>query len=132
MDRILIIDDDPSGAQLLATLLEMEGYQALKLEWWSDPLGELEQRRPDLVIMDVRLQDKSGFDLLAEIRSHPDPELARTPVLLMSVEDHSTRSQQAGADGFIAKPFDVPTLLDAIREIEGATHETTREDKSDL
>ena len=118
MQKVLIVDDDPVGAQLLATLLELERFKAIQLESWTDPLGDLEHHRPNLVIMDVRLQSKSGFDILKQIREHPDSDIAGTPVLMMSVDDHRIQSRRAGANGFIAKPFDLPSLLRAIRDVK--------------
>lgn len=118
MKKILIVDDDPAGARLLATLLELEGHQPLPAENWQDPIQDLTASQPDLIIMDVRLRSKTGFDLLGEIRAHPDPELASTPVLMMSAEDFRIQSKRADADGFISKPFDLAALRKAIQEIE--------------
>jgi DNA-binding response OmpR family regulator len=119
--KVLIVDDDASGTQLLATLLRLEGHEALPLQDWGDPARDVEQYRPDLVIMDVRLGSRSGLDLLEEIRALQDPFVARTPVLMMSVDDHQLQSLRAGANGFIAKPFDLPALLEAIRKVKEAS-----------
>ena len=116
MLKILIIDDDPAGTQLLSTLLEFEGYRTLPLENWEEPLGDLERYRPDLVIMDVYLRATNGLDILGQIREHADPEIANVPVLMMSAEDQRQRSLQAGADGFLEKPFQMETLVNTIRE----------------
>jgi DNA-binding response OmpR family regulator len=115
--RILIIDDDPSGTQLLITLLGFEGYEGFKPENWRDPLSDIERERPDLVFMDVRLINRDGVELLRQLRAHPDPVVARTPVLMMSAEDHSVRCRSAGANGFLEKPFDRVTLLEEIQKI---------------
>ena len=117
MYKILVIDDDPTGTQLLLTLLKLEGYQGSKLENWADPLGDVKAQGPDLVIMDVYLTTEDGFDLLSQIRAHPDPGLAGLPVLMMSAEDLGTESLSAGADGFVEKPFDLGILLGTIRKI---------------
>ncbi len=61
--KILVIDDDPTGTQLLLTLLQLEGYEGAKLENWADPLVDVAAQRPDLVIMDVHLAREDGFDL---------------------------------------------------------------------
>jgi DNA-binding response OmpR family regulator len=116
--KVLIVDDDPSGAQLLETLLEFAGYEAVQPREWRDPIKDVERERPDLAIIDVRLRSRSGFDLLRQIREHPDPGVAGTLVLMMSVENWQPRSEQAGANGFIAKPFDIDALLRTIRESE--------------
>jgi DNA-binding response OmpR family regulator len=113
---ILIVDDDPWGTQLLITLLGFEGYQGIKPDDWLAPLDTVEQHRPDLVIMDVRLRNRDGVELLKQLRNWPDQELAATPVLMMSAEDHRQRCITAGADDFVEKPFDRIVLL---RTIEG-------------
>lgn len=118
MQRILIIDDDPDGTRLLSTLLQLEGYQPLALENWEDPLHDVEQHQPDLVIMDIFLHAKNGLDLLSELRASPNAGVSRTPVLMMSAEDRETLCRQLGANGFLAKPFNIQHLLTAIHEIE--------------
>lgn len=117
MPTILIIDDDPSGTQLLITLLGFEGYEGFKPEDWTNPISDIERQRPDLVCMDVRLLNQDGVELLRQLRAHPDPAIARTPVLMMSAEDHSKRCRLAGANGFLEKPFDSVTLLDKVQRI---------------
>ena len=81
--RILIVDDDPFGTQLLITLLGFEGYQGFRPDELANPLASVEQHRPDLVIMDVRLRSLDGVALLQQLRSLPDPDVATTPVLLL-------------------------------------------------
>ena len=122
MPKILIIDDDPSGTQLLITLLGFEGYEGLKPDNWKNPMADIEQTRPDLVFMDVRLISRDGVELLRQVRAHPDPAIARTPVLMMSAEDHSERCRAAGANGFLEKPYDRLTLLDEITRILEEEH----------
>lgn len=120
MPRILIIDDDPSGTQLLITLLGFEGYQGLKPQNWKNPLADIEQQRPDLVFMDVRLMSRDGVQMLQELREHPDPAIAQTPVLMVSAEDHSMRCRSAGANGFLEKPYDRVALLSEVKRILAA------------
>lgn len=117
VQTILIVDDDPAGTRLLATLLEMEGYQPASVQDWRDPLNDVEHLRPDLILMDIYLRTTTGFALLERLRNHPDPEIAQTPVLLMSAEDQAARSRQAGADGFLIKPYPIQDLLDAIHRV---------------
>jgi DNA-binding response OmpR family regulator len=116
---VLVIDDDASGAQLVATLLELEGYRAIQPSNWDEPLHDLEGQHPSLVLIDVRLHGKSGFELLNQIRNHVDPEVARIPVIMMSAEDHYLQSQRDGANGFLSKPFNVPAMLEIVRTTGG-------------
>lgn len=117
MCKILVIDDDPTGTELLLTLLRFEGYQGCGVENWVDPLSEVVEKVPDLVIMDVRLSGKDGLELLRQLRNHPVSKVAETPVLMMSGEDHRMQSRSAGANGFVEKPFDWATLRSAIERI---------------
>jgi DNA-binding response OmpR family regulator len=115
--KILIIDDDRAGTQLLSTLLDFEGHRALALQNWEDPVSDVEQYRPDLVIMDVYLRATNGLDVLGQIRMHANPDIANTAVLMMSAEDQHLRSLQAGANGFLEKPFQIETLVSLICEL---------------
>jgi CheY-like chemotaxis protein len=87
------------------------------LEDWQDPVARVEQERPDLVIMDVRLGVHDGLDLLRQLRAHPDARVAGTPVLMVSAEDLSAQCTAAGASGFVEKPFDTESLFRTIQEI---------------
>ncbi len=122
MPKILIVDDDPSGTQLLITLLGFEGYQGFKPQDWKNPIADIQRERPDLVFIDVRLISRDGVELLKQLRAHPDPAVAQTPVLMMSAEDHSVRCRAAGANGFLEKPYERLTLLNEIRRILEADH----------
>jgi DNA-binding response OmpR family regulator len=124
---ILIIDDDPAGSQLLMTLLRLEGYQAYQLENWKDPVGDVDRIRPDLVIMDVYLQNRNGFDLLRQLRAHSSLDVARTPVLMISAEDQAARCLRAGANAFLEKPFGVRALMATIHGIEEEVKESLNE-----
>jgi two-component system, OmpR family, response regulator MprA len=114
--KVLIVEDDPGVSRLLGALLHFEGYDIEEAKDWNNTLSAVEQIRPDLAIVDVHLRAGDGFDLLSQIRAHPDPDTARTPVLMMSGMDYRHRCKQAGANGFLEKPFDRLALLEAIRK----------------
>jgi CheY-like chemotaxis protein len=117
MYKILVIDDDPTGAQLLIDLLQLEGHRGYVLENWRDPVAGLEAQGPDMVIMDVRLGNHDGLALLRQIRSHPEASVGNIPVLMVSAENASARCRAAGASGFVEKPFDTESLFRTIQEI---------------
>lgn len=125
MTKILIVDDDPSGTELLITLLGFEGYQGIKPENWANPIEDIARERPDLVMMDVRLMSRDGVEVLRRLRAHPDDAVASTPVLMMSAENQSVRCREAGANAFIEKPFDRVKLLAQIENLlEGSVEES--------
>ena len=87
------------------------------MEDWQDPIANVEQERPALVIMDVRLGVHDGIDLLRQLRAHPHAGVAGTPVLMVSAQDMSALCRAAGASGFVEKPFDTRALCRTIQEI---------------
>lgn len=117
--HILVIDDDRTGAQLLIDLLRFADHHGYALENWQDPIGEIGQKHPDLVIMDVRLQRHHGLDLLRGLRAHPDAAIRGIPVLMTSAQNVSVQCLAAGAAGFLEKPFDTESLFRTIQDICG-------------
>jgi two-component system sensor histidine kinase/response regulator len=124
--EILIVDDDPTTAGLLKTLLELDGYAARTVHASSEVIPTLEQDPPDMVLMDVRLRGRDGFEVLAEIRKHP--RLQSMPVMLMSGIDYRQQARRAGADGFLSKPFNPDDMVRLLTKISSQTDETASTD----
>jgi DNA-binding response OmpR family regulator len=84
-------------------------------------MGVVRERCPDLVILDVMLPGKSGFDILKDIRA--DSALARTPVLMLSARGQTKdveMAERAGADRYMTKPFSNAEVLEAVRALVSA------------
>lgn len=116
MPKLILIEDDDTMRSLLQTLLEFEGFQVLQLDGGTsleDILSRLRRDKPDLVLLDVHLRNLSGFDLVKQMRQ--DEELKSIRVLMYSGMELSIQSRQAGADGFILKPFMPEDLVAKIR-----------------
>lgn len=115
---ILTVDDSPSIRMLLRYALSGQGYAVAEAE---DGIAALEwlaaHDRPDLMITDVNMPRMGGLDLVETIRSRgPHRDL---PILVLSTEssdDKTGRARQAGADGWIVKPFDPVELVSAVRQ----------------
>lgn len=121
--KIMVIEDDTLMSSLLETLLQLEGYRVVQGNKECDLEGIIETIRlekPALVLMDVHLQleQVNGFDLLKRIRD--EQELIHTRVLLSSGADYVQRSREAGADGFIMKPYMPDELVGKIKKALGA------------
>jgi DNA-binding response OmpR family regulator len=115
--KLLIVDDDPMTCRLIKLQLEMEGYPC---ETLSDPeriLETLEQTAPDLALVDFHLGIQGGLDLLQVIRNCEAHK--HMPVILMSATDYERECRQAGADGFVLKPFRWQDIARAISDIIG-------------
>ncbi len=107
--RVLVVDDEPQIVDLLATLLEEEGYQVYRA-YDGEEAWELSGRhRPDLVISDVTMPRLDGLGLLRRFRG--TGSLRGTPVILMSAAVR--RIDGAGAT-FLPKPFDLDGLLSLV------------------
>ena len=119
--KILIIDDDEKLNRLLTDYLSKMGFTVLTATLPSAGLEKQEEETPDLVILDVMLPGKSGYDILREIRL--TPECLEIPVLMLTARGQTKDRQMAealGASRFMTKPFSNQEMLDAVRELAGA------------
>lgn len=112
-EKILIVDDEATTAELLRRLLELDGFATLVTEPRA-LIATLEAERPTLVIIDFHLTDANGVDLLKDIRAKST--IVATPVLMMSALDRREECTQAGANAFLLKPFNRDELLQAMEE----------------
>jgi DNA-binding response OmpR family regulator len=117
MKKVLLVEDDATMLGLLNMLLEMEGFSVVRM-MEGDPeklLDTIRQERPALVLMDVHLRQVNGFDLLSKIKGEAD--MKEVKVLMSSGIDFQTECEQAGADGFILKPYMPDALIQQIRQM---------------
>ena len=124
MPTILIADDSLSVRKIAERLLMEAGLDVALAATGEEAMTWMSNKRPDLVIADVIMPDKSGFEVCAFIRSHAS--LADTPVLLVSgfVDDEITRQAEAcRADGIIKKPFQGTSLCERVLGLLSARKE---------
>lgn len=112
--RILLADDDPGILDAVGLLLEFEGYEVA-----STPNGAslltMDNDLPDLVLLDIWMSGIDGRDICRQLKQQPHTQ--QIPVVLFSASRDIERSAiAAGADGFLAKPFEISDLLSKIRE----------------
>lgn len=125
--RVVVVDDDPDMARFLARLLGSEGMAVDTLEDGESALRSILASPPDMVLLDVVLPAKSGFDICERLKSQPATAL--TPVVLVTaLEDHASRVRgiQAGADDFLSKPVRREELVARVQTLH-RLHETRRE-----
>ena len=118
--RILIIDDQEQNIRLLARILAKAGYEQVASTTKSaDALALHMQFKPDLVLLDVHMQEKDGFQVLEEIISL-GPGFEPVPVLMITADDSADSKRRAlavGAKDFVGKPFDSAEVLLRIRNL---------------
>jgi cyclic di-GMP phosphodiesterase len=105
--KILIVDDEPSGREILESILEPEGYQLTLAENGFQAIEKAKAIQPDVILLDVMMPGMDGFEVCRRIRK--EEKLAEVPILfLTALDDRQSilNGLEAGADDFISKPFD--------------------------
>lgn len=113
--RILVIEDSPEIRLVLKATLEGAGAHVVETEYLESALILLESQKFDLILTDLTLPSKSGFDLLIARRA--SAVLERTPTIVISISKDLATVTQAialGANGYILKPFTPAILLDKL------------------
>src|SRR2546427_714308 len=121
MPTILVVDDSLSVRKVAERMLIEAGLEVAAVSNGEEALEWMSTKRPDLVIADVIMPDKSGFDVCTFVRSNA--ALADTPVILVSgfVDDELTRQAEAcRADGIIKKPFQGAALRERVLHLLSA------------
>ncbi len=118
LSTILIVDDNPHARDILAALLEPEGYRLAFAENGTLALDMARELIPDLILLDVMMPEIDGYTVCKMLRA--DPELALVPVVMVTALDDQPsimRGFEAGADDFITKPFNRIELRARVRNI---------------
>jgi len=112
--RILVVEDDPAILTAVTDLLDGEGFSVEAVRDGAEALKRYAAGRPDLVLLDVMIPEKSGFDVCREIRRAD----ARTPIIMLTAKGEEVDKVvglELGADDYIVKPFGVNELLARVR-----------------
>ncbi|MEZ4861633.1 MAG: response regulator transcription factor [Caldilineaceae bacterium] len=115
-ERILVVDDDREIVRLLRGYLEQSGYVVLTAYNGEEALHLLRQARPELLLLDLMLPDRDGWDLTRLIRG--DESLANIPIIMLTARVEDTDKiigLELGADDYITKPFNPREVLARVR-----------------
>jgi DNA-binding response OmpR family regulator len=113
----MLVDDDQTMVGLLKTLLEMDGYEVINAQHQDRILQTISEEMPDLILLDVFLEEMDGLDLLGQIQERE--ALGEIHVIMSSGMDFSEQCHEAGADDFLLKPYSPERLVKAIENILG-------------
>lgn len=111
--RILVVDDDPGISEMIAILLESEGYDVSVCANGSNVLPLFHAEQPDLVLLDVMLPGLDGVSVCRQLREESD-----VPIIMMSAKTDSVdviAGLEAGADDYVTKPFENSVLLARVK-----------------
>ena len=114
--RVLVADDEPLTADMLALMLAFRGFEVVCVHDGAAALEQALAWKPDVMVLDVLMPELEGVDVTRALRDHD--ELAERPVILISSYDESEVAwRDAGADVFLRKPIDIvklPELVDRL------------------
>ena len=116
--KVLIVDDEPNIVTALEFLLKRSGYEVRLATNGAEALEQVEIYRPDVVLMDVMMPIKSGFEVCQRMRERP--ELAQIKIVMLSAkgsEAEVSKGLSLGADLYITKPFSTQELVSTINRL---------------
>jgi two-component system, OmpR family, response regulator len=115
MQRLLVVDDEPTVRELLAATLRFAGFTVTSAATGSEAVAAAEREAPDLVLLDVMLPDLDGFEVVRRLRAR-----AQVPVLFLTARDapeDKVNGLTLGGDDYVTKPFNLEELIARIRAI---------------
>ena len=116
--KILIADDEPNILISLEYLMKREGFEVHVARDGNEALAMLQRERPQLVLLDVMMPHKSGFEVCQALRA--DEVLRDTLVLMLTAKGRETdvaKGLGVGADAYMTKPFSTRDLVDQVRAL---------------
>ena len=115
--KIMVVDDEPDILFTVGQMLEMSGYEVIKVSNGKECLEKLEETSPDLVLLDIMMPEISGWDVAAKIKE--DPKWAKIPIVFLTAKGDTMSVGMGGlaSEDYIVKPFDIKDLKDRIEKI---------------
>lgn len=116
--HVVMVEDEINIAEAIRFLLSQEGWRVETLANGGGAVEVIRKVMPDLVILDVMLPGKSGFEILHELRA--DSLFADMPILMLTARGQSRdreMAEKAGVSRFMTKPFSNAEMLDAVRDL---------------
>lgn len=118
--RVLLIEDEPHIVEAIRFILAREGYEVEAHGDGQDALEVIRRVAPDVLVLDVMLPGRSGFEILQDLRS--DTALAALPVLMLTArgqERDRDLAERHGVSRFMTKPFSNAEVLNSVRDLAG-------------
>lgn len=116
--HVMLVEDEINIAEAIRFLLSNEGWRVETLANGGNAVEVIRKAAPDLVMLDVMLPGKSGFEILHDLRANPETE--KLPVMMLTARGQTRDREMAkkgGVDHFMTKPFSNAEMLDAVRAL---------------
>ncbi|MGH6983338.1 MAG: response regulator [Stellaceae bacterium] len=117
---VLMVEDNDLVVRVYETVLSSLGHRPVHVRTGAEASSAARENHPDLVIMDIRLPDGSGLDVIRGLKAEPD--LASIPIIVVSTRvamGDESRLAQLGCAGFVAKPIDVAKFIAMVQSVLG-------------
>ncbi len=114
--EILVVDDEADTLNLAKIILETEGYKIQTASNGQVTFKKIDQQKPDLILLDIRLPDIDGYEICRKLKGRSETETI--PIVMFSAssgESAKERAFEAGADDFLGKPFAMAQLLGVVK-----------------
>jgi adenylate cyclase len=115
--RILVVDDLPQNVRLLSAVLEPRGYTVLSATSGQEALDRAGSESVDLVLLDILMPGMDGYEVCRALRAQPATAFLPIVMITASGDQEKVAATEAGADDFVAKPFDQAELLARVRSL---------------
>jgi two-component system, chemotaxis family, response regulator PixH len=118
MGTVLLVEDGVTEMQLLTTYLKQAGLTVMSAQSSEEAQVKLDSQKPDLIVLDVILPGKSGFELCRELKA--DPSTSSIPVIICSTKDTDADKMwgdMLGANAYVPKPVDPTVFLQTIQKL---------------
>lgn len=118
--RVLLIEDEPNIIEAIRFILSRDGWRVDTHADGKTAVEAVRMRSPDLIILDVMLPNRSGYDILNDLRDAEETQ--DVPVLMLTARGQKKDrelAQRLGANRFMTKPFSNGEILDTVRELVG-------------
>ena len=125
--KILVIDDDVKICEVIKLYLEKEGFEVVIAHNGSDGINIFKHEMPDLVILDIMLPKKDGYEVCRELR-----KISNIPIIMLTAKGETfdkVLGLELGADDYIVKPFDPKELIARIKAVLRRTQGEVNEEK---
>ena len=120
LGTVLVVDDNDVNRQLTVDVLRHHGYRVIEAAGGEEAVSLTEQHRPALIVLDIQMPNVSGLDVLRILRHHDDRYIATTPIIAataLAMAGDRERCMDAGANDYLARPFSLSALVDAVRRL---------------
>ncbi|MBM3333928.1 response regulator [Candidatus Sumerlaeota bacterium] len=118
--RILVADDEEDVKEIIARILETQGYAVVTAYDGLDAVEKIRSEKPDLVLLDIMMPVLDGYEVCKRIQQ--DEQTANIPVVFLSAaadQEAVTRGMNAGAKDYVVKPFEPKKLLEKVNKVIG-------------